>query len=125
MCLVPKLEALSKRATHTLAATGAGLGRYRAVRVGLAHLVRADQLELLLSKRAGAGATAGDPGARPTGNLPVPADSTQSFNMGLPLVCTRFIMCSDDAHGGNSMHDAGMLRQRMHNGHPCLRMLRK
>lgn len=42
----------------------AGLGRYRAVRAGLDHLVRADQLELLLSKRSSAGAAAGDPGAR-------------------------------------------------------------
>lgn len=40
----------------------AGLGRYRAVRAGLDHLVRADQLELLLSKRSSAGAAAGDPG---------------------------------------------------------------
>ena len=42
----------------------AGLGRYRAVRAGLDYLVRADQLELLLSKRSGAGAAAGDPGVQ-------------------------------------------------------------
>lgn len=37
---------------------GAGLGQYQAVRSGMDLLVRADHLELLLSKRAGSGASA-------------------------------------------------------------------
>ncbi|KAK9827328.1 hypothetical protein WJX81_005997 [Elliptochloris bilobata] len=61
-CRVPAWAAA--REWKPLACLVIGLGRYRAVRAGLDHLVRADQLELLLSKRSGAGAAAGDPGVR-------------------------------------------------------------
>ena len=57
-----------------------GLGQYQAVRAGMDLLVRADHLELLLSKRSGSGASA-DIGA-PTRIL---FTATLSFLTLLPL----------------------------------------